>query len=179
MKIGILSGANKNAGDFLIEKRSIDLIRSNYPDAQVVAFKRWLPLDDEIERLNQCDFIVFAGGPALQPSVYPNEIPLVDDLNAIKPPIYSLGLGWYGKYTDNLYTLYKFTEKTRQLIDRLAQDAPVSCRDWYTVRALQENGYSNCVMTGCPAWYCLDILEKQTRIPVMRGGRRSVFLTRR
>lgn len=171
MKIGILSGATKNAGDFLIEKRSKALIKSIYPDAELVRFQRNFPLDHELERVNRCDCIVFAGGPAFHPGIYPNNSPLVNDLSLIKPPMYSLGLGWKGRYEDEIYTTYKFTGKMRAFIDRLAQDAPLSCRDWYTVRVLRENGYSDCVMTGCPAWYCLDDLNaRKENSKKLHGG---------
>lgn len=159
MRIGVLSGAVKNAGDFLIEKRSVDLIKYHYPDAEICLFQRNQPLDDELEKLNQCDFIVMAGGPLFQPNVYPAVMPLVKDLKQIKPPVFSLGLGWKGKYTDEIYTTYRFSKEMHALIHKMSENAPLSCRDWYTVRALRENGYTDCVMTGCPAWYCLDILQ--------------------
>lgn len=178
MQIGILSGAIRNAGDFLIEKRSFEIIKHIYPDAELIRFQRTEPLNHEIERMNQCDFIVLAGGPAFQPDIYSlNGIPLVDNLDDIIPPMYSLGLGWYGKVPEDLYTVYKFTDKTRQLINRLAKDAPLSCRDWYTVRALQENGYSNCIMAGCPAWYCLDILTGKERRKNVGGGREAICIS--
>lgn len=166
MQIGILSGAVDNAGDFLITKRSTDLIRHIYPNAKLEMFYRNFPLDSGIERLNQCDFLVFCGGPAFQPEIFPGNLQLLENLDAIKPPIYSLGLGWKGKYTDEIYTTYKFSGRTRTLIDRMAKVAPLSCRDWYSVRVLQENGYSDCVMTGCPAWYCLDSFRDKSP----RGG---------
>lgn len=159
MKIGVLSGAVKNAGDFLIEKRSLELIRYHYPSAEIWLFKRNIPLDFELDRINQCDFIVMAGGPLLQPNLYPIAMPLVENLSLIKRPVYSLGLGWKGTYIDELYTTYKFTEQMRSLISKMSEHAPVSCRDWYTVRVLQQNGYDDCIMTGCPAWYCLEFLQ--------------------
>lgn len=170
MRIGVLSGAVKNAGDFLIEKRSVDLIRIYYPNADICLFRRNEPLDHELEALNRCDFIIMAGGPVLQPNVYPTVMPLVKDLKSIKPPVYSMGLGWKGKYTDEIYTTYKFTEQMRTLIDKMSEKGPLSCRDWYTVRALRENGYSGCVMTGCPAWYCPDLLRQpDKRKKIIRG----------
>lgn len=160
MRIGVLSGAVKNAGDFLIEKRSVDLIRFHYPNADICLFQRNQPLDHELEALNQCDFIIMAGGPVLQPNVYPTVMPLVQDLRLINPPVYSLGLGWKGKHTDEIYTTYKFTDRMKMLLDKMSENGPLSCRDWYTVRVLKENGYSDCIMTGCPAWYCLDALQQ-------------------
>ena len=90
MKIGILSGAVKNAGDFLIVDRCKRLILSEFPDAELVTFNRLQPLDDRLDEANSCKCLVMAGGPAYQKAAYPNEIKLCDDLSRIKVPIISI-----------------------------------------------------------------------------------------
>ena len=154
-----MSGAIKNAGDFLIEQRSIALIKQSYPEAEIMVYHRNLPMNDLLQDINQCRFIVMAGGPFFQENTYPTAVPLVEELSEIVPPIYSLGLGWKGHYEAEIYTTYKFGRKMKELISRMEEKAPISCRDWYTMRVLKENGYQNCIMTGCPAWYCLGKLN--------------------
>lgn len=36
----------------------------------------------------------------------------------------------------------------------------LSCRDYYSVKTLNINGYDNSIMTGCPAWYNLEYIDK-------------------
>ena len=177
MRIGVLSGAVKNAGDFLIEKRSLELIKYHYPSAEIRLFKRNIPLDCEIDRINQCDFIVMAGGPLLQPNLYPVAMPLVENLSLIQCPVYALGLGWKGKHIDELYTTYKFTDQMRALISKMSEHAPVSCRDWHTVRVLQQNGYDDCIMTGCPAWYCLEFLQYSDMGKQLTAGEETICIS--
>ncbi len=173
MRFSVLSGAYINAGDFLIVDRSIKLLKNIYEDCEIKIYERRKPLDDYLEEINDSDALIMAGGPAYMPNVYPDIIPLVENLEDIKTKIVPLGLGWCGEYVTNkyIYNDYKFTENTKKLLKRLSQDNEnLSCRDWYTARTLKENGFSNVIMTGCPAWYDLDYInsckiKKEVNIP--------------
>lgn len=163
-KFSILSGAYVNAGDFLIVDRAIQLIKHVYKDCEIVVYKRKNDLTEYIEDINKTDALILAGGPAYMMNAYPDIIPLVADLDKIKTKIVSLGLGWYGKYTtdDYIYNDYKFTEKTKELLNRISKDSGfLTCRDWYSVKALKSNGFSNTIMTGCPAWYNIETIGKE------------------
>ncbi|MBR6067772.1 MAG: polysaccharide pyruvyl transferase family protein [Bacteroidales bacterium] len=161
MNISLLTGAYKNAGDFLIVDRCKKLLRYVYPDCNIVEYERRKPLNDYLETINRSDCLILAGGPAYQRNIYPQSIPLVDDLSLIKVPIFGIGLGWKGETNSNtvLYN-YHFSEKTLSLLQRMQKDGvALPCRDWYSVRALRNNGFKNVVMTGCPAWYNIDFLN--------------------
>lgn len=161
MNISLLTGAYKNAGDFLIVDRCKKLLRYVYPDCNIVEYERRKPLNDYLETINRSDCLILAGGPAYQRNIYPQSIPLVDDLSLIKVPIFGIGLGWKGETNSNtvLYN-YRFSEKTLSLLNRMQKDSiALPCRDWYSVRALKINGIQNVVMTGCPAWYNIDFLN--------------------
>ena len=165
MKFSILSGAYVNAGDFLIVDRTIKLLKNIYPECTIKIYERRKKLDNYIAEINKTDALVFAGGPAYMPSVYPDEIPLIDDLDKITTKIITIGLGWYGKNTTDEFmnTAYVFTTETKKLFDRISKDSNnLSCRDWYSVKALQINAFENALMTGCPAWYNLDYVNKLT-----------------
>lgn len=74
-----MSGAVINAGDFLIEKRTHDLIKHFIPEAEVTILNR--VTDDYSERvdfLNDFDAIIFGGGPVYQPGLYPRNLPFVN-----------------------------------------------------------------------------------------------------
>jgi hypothetical protein len=163
----LLLGARSNSGDHLIGKRIIDLFELCRPDVELLRFDRWLPVEDRLDELNNCNAVILAGGPAFQPTLYPGIYPLVDDLRKIRVPVIAFGLGWKGHPGDKLTEqLYRFTPDSRPLLDRLrSQNIPVSCRDPPTVRILARQGVSNTVMTGDPAWYDREFLEQDFTAP--------------
>lgn len=163
MKFAVLSGAYKNAGDFLIVDRSLLLLKHVYPECELKVYSRREPLDDKLDEINQCDALVFAGGPAYSPNLYPESMPLTADLNKIQTRFVPLGLGWYGADSSSytVYEDYHFSNDMKRLITRMQRDSGLACRDWYTVRTLKANGYHNILMTGCPAWYNIDTIEQK------------------
>ncbi|MDD3172598.1 MAG: polysaccharide pyruvyl transferase family protein [Herbinix sp.] len=155
MRIGLMAGNFKNAGDFLITQRSHELMQMVYPDAEIIEIPRWISLEDRLDEINQLDALVFAGGPCYIPNIYPNKIPLVKDLDLIKAKLFVLGNGWWGGDTRNLLIYnYHFTSDTMKFLQRVERDTKtLSCRDFYTVQILRNHGFQNVDMTGCPAWY--------------------------
>ena len=157
-RFSLLSGAYINAGDFLIVDRTKKLLRYVYPDCEITEYKRDQKLDGYLEVINRTDALIIAGGPAYMMNIYPDIIPLVDNLEDIKTKIIAIGLGWYGKSVDEKYIdNYIFTKKTQKLLERISKDAKVlTCRDWYSVKVLNKNGFPNSILTGCPAWNNLE-----------------------
>ena len=155
MKIAVLSGADKNAGDFLIVHRSKELLRKFFPGCELIDFARNRPLQPRLEELNQCSLVVFAGGPGYVPDMYPGRFPLVANLDDIIPPIMVLGMGGYTPTRDA--SNIKFNERSRELLSRIERDGfGLGCRDLITAELLRSNGYDSAVFTGCPAWYDLS-----------------------
>lgn len=153
-KFILLSGALKNAGDFLITDRSVCLIKSVYPDCSITIIKRNKPLNNILDTINQSDALVLAGGPAYTKNVYPKIIPLVDDLNKIKVKICEMGLGAYNKNYQDIELSSFFEAQTSSLLQRIYNDSgELFCRDWFTAKLLKRNGFKNIMLTGCPAWY--------------------------
>lgn len=166
MKIAVLSGAYTNSGDHLIVNRASALLRHVLPEVELLVYKRNHPLGDSLEMINQCKALLFAGGPVYQHSIYPDSIPLLSDLNQLKPRFFFLGLGWKGmENTNRIVYNYGFSESTMKLLRRADSDGyGLGCRDWLTVRALKHHGFCNTVMTGCPAWYNLDFLASNQAV---------------
>ena len=162
MKTVVLSGAIKNAGDFLIVERSKALLRHVYPQCEIIEYDRRNDLTESLEEINSCDVVVLAGGPAYQYNLYPNRIPLTPDLTNIKAKIFVMGVGWKGSdASDKTVYNYDLGDSMRKLLSRAAADTGMlGCRDWYSVRMLKQNGLKNAVMTGCPAWYNLESINK-------------------
>ena len=154
MNIAIMSGAYVNSGDFLIERRSKELVEAII-GVDVDILKRNVSYDDRVDILNHYDAIIFAGGPIIQCGIYPKRIPFVRELSKIKVPLRILGGGWKGRNVSEkiLYEKYVFSEDMLRFINTIAKQFPIGCRDWYTMRTLQKSNITNLIMTGCPAWY--------------------------
>lgn len=155
--IAQLSGAYKNAGDFLIEKRSNDLLKSVCPDFEVKIYLR-----NEIEKyyseINSADAIVFTGGP-----IYKQDIASClpyDACMSFVPPMMILGGGWKGinGSTEQTYN-HGFNRRSILFYEKVSKEGfGLGCRDLHTVRTLEKSGLQNIHMTGCPAWYNLPTI---------------------
>lgn len=161
----LLTGAKLNAGDFLIRRRCEELLGTLRPDARLQFHDRWLPIDPE--QVSDVDAVLLAGGPALQPRVYPDIYPLTGRLDRIRVSIIAWGLGWKGTPGDAwTERSYGFTARSRQLLERVQRDDwPISCRDPATARVLDREGFGPTILTGDPAWYDPDQLGQPFRPP--------------
>jgi len=161
----LLHGARSNAGDFLIKERAVALLRRHRPDRELVERPRWEPVDAHLETINRARAVILCGGPAFQADLYPGIYPLTADLNRIRPPIIPMALGW--KHPRGLWSDtwdYRFTPASRPLLERIAGSGFTGgCRDYHTLNALAHQGVTNLAMTGCAAWYDLDVLDKPPR----------------
>ncbi len=161
MRIALLSGADKNAGDFLIVHRAKALMQSCHPGCEIVEFRRNESLEPHLDDLNACDIAVFAGGPGYVRDSYPGRFPLVTDLSRIHPPLFALGMGGYSPMP--AVSSYQCTEKSRELLNRIRDDGfAFGCRDVLGEQILHNWGYENTVLTGCPAWYDIALAETDT-----------------
>jgi polysaccharide pyruvyl transferase WcaK-like protein len=167
----VLTGAKNNAGDFLIKERVFALLREQRPDRDLVDFNAWEPFTPEkLAAANGAAAVVLAGGPALRRDIHPGIYPLVPNLNALQAPVVTLGIGWkpaLGSWQD-VHT-YPLGDDAHRLL-RLAgaKGALSSVRDYHSLAVLQRYGYTNFVMTGCPALYRSDRIGK-TPAPLAAG----------
>ena len=155
MKIALLSGAFKNAGDFLIEKRCRELLQYCYPEAEISLLMRNEKYDSRIDEINSYDLVVFGGGPGFRKNYYPGKVPFVSNLDEVKVPCCILGWGWKA---DNIShpVVYKnnyFDSRMKEFLEFINRNHAISCRDIYTQRMLLNQGLEGIMMTGCPAWY--------------------------
>ena len=150
----LLTSARKNVGDFLIRDRSIKLLKYYKPHERFKELNSWEPLENHLAVLNSSKGIIICGGPGYSPYIYPYIYPLVKDLNSVKVPIYILGGGWFGSSADDtILNNYKFTTESRQLLDKVAGNNGLSVRDTLSQKVLNQNGYNNTILTGCPVLY--------------------------
>ncbi len=122
----------------------------------------WKALNTEnLDRINGSKALILMGGPALQKRMRPRVYGLIADLNAITVPIVTMGIGWYSPYggwedTHN-YPLNSLSIKLLERID--SGPCMSSVRDYHTLNVLASRGFSNFVMTGCPALYSLEHMD--------------------
>lgn len=164
----ILTGSKNNAGDFLIKHRAKKLIAENRADREIIDFNAWEPLGPEkLEIVNKSKALILMGGPSLQRNMYPGIYKLHENLDLIKSPIVTMGIGWKsikGNWDDTFD--YPLNGTTLKLLDRIKADGLTSSvRDFHTLNVLTAKGYENFLMTGCPAYYDLDYLGRKFHFP--------------
>lgn len=146
-----LTGAFRNAGDYLIGHRARNLLRAHVA-AEVIDVNRREITDSHYELFNSARAVLLTGGPAYQEKVFPAVYNL--DLARIKVPVLAYGLGWKGKL-GQAPADFRFTADATEFVMHIHSDKTrfSSARDHLTVRMLAANGVDNVAMTGCPAWY--------------------------
>lgn len=165
----ILTGSKNNAGDFLIKYRAKKLFEAIRPDRKIIDFNAWEPVNEKkLEVINQSKCLILMGGPALQKNMYPGIYKLTENIDEIKVPITTMGIGWKssgGNWKDTYD--YPLADTTLKLLERIKSDGiKASVRDFHTLNVLSFKGYKNFLMTGCPAYYDLDNIEKNFDLPI-------------
>lgn len=165
----LMTGAKDNAGDFLIRRRTEELLRTWRPDREIVHYEAWKPLAEErLKVVNESSALILAGGPALQYGMHPVVYPLVSDLNRIAVPIVLMGVGWKSIEGSWAATArYPLSAPTLALLKRSQESpCPSSVRDYHTRMVLLNCGFRNVLVTGCPALYA-PVAE---RLPAPRSS---------
>ena len=159
IKIALLSGAFKNAGDYLIEQRSKMLFERLIPDSEVRVYLR-NKIIKEIDNINQCDAVVLSGGPIFMTDL-DGYLPLPFLSERLCRPLSIIGGGWYG-FGDgnNQVGRYRFSKSTAGFFREIMyKGGVVSARDTLTHEMLVNNGLVQSMLTGCPAWYDLNYIN--------------------
>jgi hypothetical protein len=171
----VLSGAKRNAGDFLITERAVALLRRLRPDRELRVAPAWEPLDPRGELLRDARAVLIAGGPGFQPAMVPEVYPLAERLDDLPCPVTPLGVGWKGRAGDaSAVRSYAFSDRSRAALRWMAdRSAALGCRDELTREVLRRHGIENTALVGCPVWYDLQSLGKELEPP--RAVERVVF----
>ena len=160
MRILLVFFSNPNAGDYLIEKRTINLFKSffHYGDIDILS-----GIKQSIENIdiNLYDMIVFGGGPFYDDRVM--ESMVIPFLGKIlnKTRFHMVGSGIYGNdCSDNCLYSRSFSNNTLEFYKMIEKkNGTFGCRDEISYSIMKNAGLKNVYMTGCPAWYDLDYLE--------------------
>lgn len=169
----LLSGAKKNAGDFLIFDRAKALLEEHL-DEEFITFPRWEALDDKLDVVNKSKGIIICGGPGYGNTFYPIIYRLTSPLSKLKVPIIPMGLGYSGTPTN--IEEFTFTKDSLETIKYIHSQISNSCvRDVLTKKLLENNSVKNVILSGCPAWYSLEDIDKEFVPP--KEVKKIVFTT--
>ncbi len=164
----LLTGARKNVGDYLITERARALV-ADLSGSEVVAVPSWESLDDKADLLAGAKALVVAGGPGIQPDMYPRVYPLLSTLEAMSRltvPLVFLGSGSFLPVGDTLDVRHAgFSTETRRMLDACAGRVHFSVRDPISAKVLDANGVRDYVYTGCPTWYRSDRMGQGFVLP--------------
>lgn len=163
----ILTGSKNNAGDYLIKYRAKQLFEKIRPDRKIIDYNAWEEFDEnKLSVVNKSKALILMGGPSLRYNMYPDIYKITQNLDDIKVPIISMGIGWKslsGNWEDTYN--YKFNDNTHKLLIRVNESGFLSSvRDYHSLNSLKFQGYKNFLMTGCPAYYDFDYIDKGVKI---------------
>lgn len=159
----VLTGAIKNAGDFLITEKCKELLRYERPGYDLVQLNRWESVDEHLDIINKSKALILLGGPAVTHDLYPNIYKLTDNLDDINVPIVPMAVGWNTKRGDFQDMLtFTFSSKSKELLTRFASNGVgISVRDSYAAQILLSQGIENIYLTGCASWYTPEKFDKE------------------
>lgn len=160
-----LTGKKQNVGDYLISYRAHALLKK-FVDEDLLDISRFALPGDFYEQVNKAKALFLCGGPAYQEAIYPNIYNI--DLDKIKVPVIPYGLGFKAVAGVSPKD-FRFKEAATDFVKRVHAGIPSSsARDPLTKEALKAAaGVENVTMTGCPATYDLDCLDKEFPFKLM------------
>jgi len=156
MRFLVLHRALRNAGDFLIRRRAIELIRAARPAAELVEGQAWRPLEEQFTApgLERFDAIVICGGPGFQPRMHPGIYPLMP-LDRMRAPLFLLSMGSFFFPADrDSIASHRLDRETVAFLRWVSRRVPmISTRDQLSADLLEREGIDGATMTGDVAWY--------------------------
>jgi len=160
----LLNVARQNVGDHLYHRRITELLEKYRQEEELVDLGDHdvdynQPLDDYLDIINSTKALIVCGGPLYFKDIYPQYLPITSNFDLLKVPIIPFGLGLNGQYgTGDTFT---FTPQSSLFLRYIHDHCEYSSnRDVITDAVLRRNGITNTLMTGDPAWYHLDSLDK-------------------
>ncbi len=163
----LLHRARRNAGDALIFERGRRLIEAFRPGIPITVAEGWRPLRDQLPdaTLRAVRAVVVVGGPGYGNGL-PGRYPLGLDAQH-DPPLIFLALGSaVTPGTPRQLERFRFDRPSHDFLASIAaRSHALGARDELTARMLAANGFERVLMTGDPAWYDLDHIDRTVHTP--------------
>ena len=162
-KIIIVGRPYSNGGDYLIYDRLYKALQKTYPEAHITMdLKAQEELD--VESLNQYDAIITGGGGAQFSEAHIRTSFLYQHFDELTVPVHYTGTGLYGADgSDETIYEYRYSDEIIDFFHKVtAHGGQLGTRDWIVDTVLKNNGVTDTIMAGCPAWYSPELLEQDT-----------------
>lgn len=159
-KIVIVGRPYSNGGDYLIYDRLLKVLQKTYPEAHIdMDLKAQEEL--EAENLNTYDAIITGGGGAQFSEPHIKTSFLYQHFDELTVPVHYTGTGLYGADgNDATVYQYRYSDEVMDFFRKVTgRGGQLGTRDWIVDTVLKNNGITDTIMTGCPAWYDLDMLD--------------------
>jgi polysaccharide pyruvyl transferase WcaK-like protein len=156
-KIGVLHGAIKNSGDYLIYNRGMKIINEFLGELEVefVPIERWKPFDGKY------DFLILLGGPIISSTLHIQAKNIKNYLKTNNVPVICIGIGMNGKNTQE-FEKFSLDEQSSTFWKMIYDSSKLfSVRDKETQLMLKQYDI-DATLTGCPAFFDLDYIQKNT-----------------
>lgn len=165
MRVALVTGAYKNAGDHLIGYRARTLIEHvSGGMAKVTTVDRKSISATSSAAFDEFDFVLLTGGPALRPHTFPWVYDL--DFTKMHTPTLFYGVGTMSPLNTDPQN-FQLEQTTLKSLDAMQSRTALhsSVRDYDSQALLRHHGFTNVAMTGCPAWYDLELLDSALQPP--------------
>lgn len=163
--------ASMNVGDQIIYEAIVNELRNLFPEAYIGTFPTKTPLNATAVNCINTATLRFVGGTNILHGTLRHRAWTINALSAWKcKPSILLGAGW-GTYLEKTTAPVKMYYKF--LLDRKYIH---SVRDSYTMKKLQQIGFSNVLNTACPTTWSLTTQFCKT-IPAERSSSAVITLT--
>ena len=164
----VLHGVKRNAGDFLIRERGLEILRHLRPAQRLVVHPRWEPVDRGL--FDSADAVVLCGGPGLARRFYPRVFAMVDDLDAHPTPVLPVALGWSGTPAEDPER-FKFSRKSIAALRAIhARIGWSGVRDELSLEIVRRADVGEVAQNGL---LCLVPPAEHGPVPALRGARAS------
>jgi polysaccharide pyruvyl transferase WcaK-like protein len=153
-KIGLLHGAILNSGDYLICKRSTELLKRflDQNKFELIPIERWNSFEGNF------DALIILGGPIVSRTLHMQSKNIIKYLNNKKIPIIALGIGISGEYYNNIE--HYFDDESFKFWNGLYESSGlISVRDKQTYSLFKHFNIKT-KLTGCPALFDLNNIKK-------------------
>jgi hypothetical protein len=170
MKVLLLASPFSNGGDFLIFDRAVALLKNTRGDVTVdTRFLNGETQGIAPEEINRYAAVVTGGGGAQFVEEYIRKSLVFNLIDDIKVPIHYMGTGMYGASgVDSAVYGIRYSSFIIDFFKKIImRGGSVSCRDNVVAAVFKNNGISDVMLTGCPAWFDISKLNMtKVRMPI-------------
>lgn len=174
MRFCLINFSISNGGDFLIEQRMNTLIQKTWPEAEIDFVNG---IGSTFDVTKNYDAVFGGGGPCFDDRIIKDHfIPYFGD-NIKRIRLHLMGSGVYGEdcLDDAVYNK-TFAPETINFFHSIEENnGTLCCRDELSWRVLKNNYIKNLYVTGCPAWYDFDYIDKTE--PIYSGKINKIVIS--